>query len=80
MRRRRDAKQDHFFDTVGNAIARTRVAAGISQPKLAEMVGVTLTTIQNAEYGLSCSLYLFGLIAEKLDCNINDLMPLDAIR
>ncbi len=72
--------KDHFYETVGRTIRQVRNDAGKSQQQLADSIPLTLTTIQNAETGASCSLLVLARIAEALDVTLDELVPLDAVR
>ncbi len=70
--------KDRFYVVVGETIRKTRTAADVSQEKLAKAAGINLSTLQNAEGGMSCSLYLLARIADGLDTTLDELVPTEA--
>ncbi len=79
MATRPNYAQALFYERCGARLREVRKARGISMRTLAGLVGVSESTIANAEEGHSFSLYLATMVAETLDdCSIEDLVPLDA--
>lgn len=72
--------KDHFYRRVGEAIEHQRLEQGLSIEKLAEIAHLTKATVAHAEQGQSCSLLVWAKLAFALDVNVNDLLPLDALR
>ncbi len=66
-----------YFNIVdcGQRIKNLRMGMGLTQEKLAERVGVSCSTIGNAEIGKrSISIDLVIQLAEVFDCTIDDLV------
>ena len=55
-----------------------RLEKGLSVPKLVELSGVSRRTIQDIEKRGDCMLSTAALLAQALDCTLNDLYTLDA--
>ena len=72
-------EKDRFYQRVGVAIRSARNEGGMSQEALAKASKVTLSTVQNAEIGQSCSLLLLAKLAHALDTTLDALVPLDAL-
>ena len=72
-------ERDHFYLTVGESIRAAREAAGLTKVDLARVARLPVSAIRNAESGESCQLHVLALIAEALDCTLDDLVPLEAI-
>jgi len=70
--------RDVFYSAIGERIKATRETAKVSQPKLAAEARVSLSTIQHAEDGTSCSVLVLTRIADALDCTLDDLVPIGA--
>jgi len=62
--------------TFGKRMKELRLAAGLSQPKLAEMTGVSLRTIQNYESGTRkpSNIQITNKIAAALNADLSDLL------
>lgn len=70
------AAQDAHSALVGAAIRAMREAAGMSVAALSRETAIDIKTMSKLEHGdLPCSLYRAALIAEALDCTIDDLSP-----
>jgi transcriptional regulator with XRE-family HTH domain len=71
-----DPRKVRFMEMVGERIRIARESAGIGMRELAKQAGIGLGTLQNAENGSTCSLYVLVLIAEHLDgVTLDDLVP-----
>jgi transcriptional regulator with XRE-family HTH domain len=71
------ARKLHFHRAVGERIREAREKAGVSQRALAELCGVAVSTLHNAEMGSTVPLYLVALIAQNVDgVTIEELVPL----
>jgi ribosome-binding protein aMBF1 (putative translation factor) len=68
-------KRQRFYDHVGRNVRRHRDGAGLSIPVLAKAIGVTESVVTNAEAGHNCPLHVAAAIADELDCNLYDLVP-----
>jgi transcriptional regulator with XRE-family HTH domain len=80
LRRDTDVAKHRFHDIVGRTIAKHRDLQCLTVRQLADKVGCNPSTIQNAEDGHSCSLYLLVRIAEELDVPIDTLIPTEATK
>lgn len=74
-----DYRKNHFYDRVGKAIRQARADAQLDQQELARRIGVSASTLGNAEEGHTCSLIMAARIAEALDVTLDALVPLEAI-
>lgn len=73
-----DGRKIRFHGEVGRMIAKCRSDGGFSQVQLAAAVGVGHNTIANVESGQTpCPLWLLVQIADALDANLYDLVPVD---
>jgi DNA-binding XRE family transcriptional regulator len=71
-----DPARDRFRLSVARTIKAARIAAGLSQRKLAEMADLSHAMIVSIEDGHSlCSLWAASQIAEALDTSIDALAP-----
>ncbi len=71
-------RKSHFYDKVGRAIQQARSDARLDRSELARRLGVSSSTLENAEEGYMCSLILAARIAEALDVTLDALVPLEA--
>lgn len=71
--------KDHFYQTVGAAIRKTRDDRGMSQADMARASGLNQSTVQNAESGQTCSLLVLARLADALDCSLDALVPTEAL-
>ncbi len=74
--------RDEFARTIGLALQRRRVAAGLSQERLAHLAGISTYTYQKFEKGeskpgtpLNPRLFTLLSLAEALDIGLDDLLP-----
>lgn len=74
-RNEQNAKRQILYESVGGRIRELREKSGDSQTAMAFAIGVNKATISAAESGEACSLHLLVLIAEHLDCTLDDLVP-----
>jgi transcriptional regulator with XRE-family HTH domain len=71
-----DTESLHFYRLVGDKVRSARIAAGLSQALLAELVGLTRSSVANLEAARQrTSLYHFVLIARALKTDVSDLLP-----
>lgn len=69
---------DPLYETVGERIASARAATGVSQAKLAQVVGVTRASIVNIERGRQrAPLHLLWQIAAALKIDMVSLIPIE---
>jgi transcriptional regulator with XRE-family HTH domain len=61
------------YRIIGDNISRRRGTKKMSKKKLAEISGVSRSTIIGAEDGLGCSLEKLTMIAGALGCEVQDL-------
>lgn len=66
----------HGMDDAPNRIRELRLAAGWSQQRLADRLGVTKMTISDLERGaMQLTQHYMRRLAEALDCTAADLLP-----
>jgi DNA-binding XRE family transcriptional regulator len=70
------AQKRAHAEVVGDAVRRLRMAAGIGREELSKRIGASKSVLDHVEAGeAALSLYHATLIAEALDCTIDDLSP-----
>ena len=72
----RNDGHDLLYQQIGQRLARARLAAGLSQAKLASKVRITRTSIVNVEKGRQRPpIHLLWEIAEVLGIEVGGLLP-----
>lgn len=72
------AKKLQFYRVVGERVRALREREKLSQSRLADMIKLNGSTINNVEIGATCSLYVLALLAEAFDVTLDELVPIDA--
>lgn len=71
-----DSKVDAFYAIVGRNIKDVRIGCGVSQTRLANLIGFNRSSVANLEAGRQrIALHLFFLIAEALDVRPGQILP-----
>lgn len=71
-----DAEKIRLYASVGAAIREKRKEAGLSVMKCAAEVGVSKSTLENYEHGVTPpTLLALYRLTMALDCSLDDLMP-----
>lgn len=76
MSKDRDVWIDRFYADIGIRVRNARTAAELSQAALADLVGLTRSSVANLEAGRQrIALHLFYMIAQALDTDPQELLP-----
>ena len=70
-----DFQKSSFIKAIGESISAQRVALGLSQEKVAELLGISREAVSRMETGVSVpSVVRIAELAEIFECGIEDLI------
>lgn len=70
-----DRQKASFVKAIGKAISRKRAAAGLSQEKVAEALGISREAVSRMETGVAIpTIVRLAELAEIFDCGIEELL------
>ena len=71
-----DAARDALYAAVGSRVRRARVDAGMTQVQLADVLGISRSSVANLESGRQrISVWRLASLAQALGCSRHDLLP-----
>ena len=74
-----DGKRVFFDARVGERMKEKRKECGLTMVEAEREVGVSKSSIEKAENGQGCSIYLLARMAHAYDCTLDELVPIDAL-